>query len=272
MNERNETEIERVGKLFDRLVSVMPQPNSVKYSLQSNQWFAGYDEFIKRVAVSYAAEYAHSLYQGSSTLSNIELSGRAIDHGPMSALDGFTAATMSNGVPNGSIEVFLDDILFDFVEFMKSTAPPWATGPLEEKVIRKKFIAAYDAQLARDFLWLAGAPPEWTEDLVKKPQVLAFSRHLREAAELGNEKSRASRYYIPRDTGRYRLPDLLAALHAGKSLEANMPKESELARHWIAAFSSSWIKLPRLRRRRASLKRGCGPIFGKPRSLGTSRG
>lgn len=218
----------RTRQLFRRMTEFLPKPKVSPRANPKKRIKRGIEEWARRIADTYASQYAKSFYQGSSTTSNVGLSGKALDHGPTTALDGYTAAEMSNPEPNGSMNIYLTEIIDPFLDEIRRWVPPGSDVPTKDK-IASLFTARFEWRVQRDFLWLAGVPVEHLDALMLDDASVEFAGHLVDAAKLGNDKPINSRYSIPRNTGRYRIQVLLEALLSGQPLGPLMMSDPELA-------------------------------------------
>lgn len=171
---------------------------------------AGQKAFIEKVANKYATEYVHSFFHGSTSPSNIEFDGRAIDHGPMTALDGFTKAISADVSPNGSLTYLREELLNQFFIDLRRTI----SGDLIHEVLLvpevKAILAeAFDKRVSREFLWLTGAPESQVDRLAKLNSGKNLAELLKKMAKSGNRKIVNVRVEVPEDMGKFSIHEIL---------------------------------------------------------------
>ena len=227
----NPHELRRVEKLTAGIVDALPKGQDFDSLLtDAERLGSSVKQMVKQVSRQYASEYVRSIYHGATTPSNIEITGKALDHGTLTSLDGYPAATWIRNTPNGEVMDIYDNLLLDAVLNIRAAAAPelrtHIPGPEElEALIR----ANYTDQLTRDFLWIAGMPPELiTEPLT--PKGLALGRLLDKIAKEGNTELVDTRFNVPRNTGKYSFRDVVNTLasHGGETSSELSQKLSKL--------------------------------------------
>jgi hypothetical protein len=170
-------------------------------------------ELIQRIGQKYGTEFAHGFFHGSTSPSNIEFSGRALDHGPMTALDGYPKAMFADNVPFGSTREFETNLLFEYFEDLWRTSPKWAQPfVLNEEKISSILRTSFANQVSKEFLTIAGAPPKMAEALMEHPSAQEYAKLIRAVAEHGNNENISVRYRVPGNTGTYDIHAILPAM------------------------------------------------------------
>jgi hypothetical protein len=171
------------------------------------------DSIVDRVARKYATEYSHGLFHGSTSPSNIEVTGRALDHGPMTALDGFTKAINVDDSYNGDLQVLRSDILFQMIDDLRVTVPEEYRAFIPSKPeVRKILKLSYDEQVQKELLWRFGLPPEMVEFALSREAGKEMADLLLKIGKAGNDKVISTKVVVPKATGTYDLNQIIYAL------------------------------------------------------------
>ncbi len=202
----SEKESSEISKINKQLVNFFN-------SLGGQDFKEGQREFVRRVGRTFAVEYARSIFHGSLSPSNIEITGRAIDHGPLTYIDGYTKALFADDFPNGDPRDLLDTILNEFFEDFRQNAPNYLRETVfSESQVKQTLESAYNLQLQLEFLWLAGCPDNLRRELLRNEKIRIFANLLKTIAESGNNEVISVRFRVPKNRGDYDLPQILTLL------------------------------------------------------------
>ena len=212
--ENAEAEAARVTDLFPGLVEAMPAPADKRLKKGTPKYLARQlEDAAENIARKFAAEYSRGIFHGATSSSNIEIDGRAIDFGPMTTVHGFPKALFADPEPAGDTKALEVNVLEDFIKDVRNHAPEgWAAELPTMSQMRKIAREAYQNQLNRDFLWLAGTPQELSEKVAASEAGINLSRLLQKAARAGNEAPVDTRWSVPEFTGKYELHAILQVL------------------------------------------------------------
>jgi hypothetical protein len=214
MEKDPEAEKERIQKLTRSLLKSLTTYGEQNGS-QEEMFIDGQIKIISRIAQKYATEYTHGYFHGSTSPSNIEIDGRAVDHGPMTALDGYPKALFADMAPNGSIKQLEHELLFELFRDMRKAADESIKHDVfSDSQVHEILKREFDARVAQEFIILTGAPPVIIDDLMTKEPVKSYARLLRSLAEKGNRQIVDVRYRIPINTGAYDIHEILPILAA----------------------------------------------------------
>lgn len=178
----------------------------------------------KRMAETFATEYAHSIFHGATSPSNIEISGKALDHGPLTTLDGFTRATYADVSGNGDVYSLLDELILEFVNEIRNTLPQDVVMMIpKDSEIRKLAALTYNKHRYKEILWRAGLPRFLAERYSDSQEYEEFAKILLKMAQKGNESYKSVRARVPRKSSVYDLGKILQLSHAANKnpLELN---------------------------------------------------
>lgn len=158
----------------------------------------------ERVSRKFGTEYAHGLFHGSSSPSNIELTGRALDHGPMTALDNFTKAINIDNHPNGDIRVALYVYVYQLIDDLRKTVDvKYRTALPTKPEIKELMVEAYNNQIQWELLWRLGLPAEMAKSMVKWKSGRDMADILLKIGQVGNEEQISTKRRVPFKTGTY---------------------------------------------------------------------
>ena len=229
--ENADAEAARVRELFSGLAEAMPVPADRRLKKGTPKYLARQlEEAAENVAHKFAAEYSRSIFHGATSSSNIEIDGRAIDFGPMTTVHGFPKALFADSEPAGDTQALEVNVLEDFIKDVRAHAPEgWAAELPTMSQMRKIAREAYQTQLNRDFLWLAGTPQELSEKVATSEAGITLSRLLQKAARAGNEAPVSTRWSVPEFTGKYELHAILQVLSFAERSQDVLKTINELA-------------------------------------------
>lgn len=204
--EEPQEEFERVANLTSQnLLENLPKaPSETSKMDQKTLLTLRLKEFTKRVGALYGTLYSRSIYQGSTSPSNIEINGQALDLTPMSAIDGFTQIQHNEEFGNGDTRAFKKFILQDFFDDLRTVLPQdFYDSVPNDKILNQVFNESYNNTLIREFLLLAGTPLEFVDELSQTKVGKELAQKLIQMAHTGNEKMIDGSKKIPIDTGRF---------------------------------------------------------------------
>lgn len=202
----------RVQESLEHLFYNLPTPRTApSNSSLSAQVEAGFREYVDRIAEQHAYLYAHRLYHGATSESNIELSGRLIDYGTETAQAGYgKIKVLTYQDPAGATEEFKNIWVRNFFKSIRKTAPPEMKKLIPSvPSMLEEFDRAYASRLQHEFLSLTGVPDEIVSKLEKKSK--SFAKLLIEVATHGATEVIA-KYSVPDRLQDYDLENILTSL------------------------------------------------------------
>lgn len=177
----------------------------------------GYFEFARRLAVQYATATAESFYHGGTSPSNVEISGRFIDYGTMTAQPQHGAIqVLAHVQPFWETEELKSTLLVTPFQTMLSFVPAqWGPDLPLKSELSAQFDRDYEQSLRVKFIEIAGVPPELSEELLRNAQVAEFADRLIQLAK----EPLAGRINVdkamPSRTGKHDIRKLLLDLSPG---------------------------------------------------------
>lgn len=173
------------------------------------------NSMVDRFAQTFATEFVHSIYHGATSPSNIEISGKALDHGPLTAVNGFSRLTYADLAGNGDTFSLWEELIAEFLQDLRKGLPPhlarWVPSDID---MRLRMQAAYDQQVDKELLWLVGFHAEAVTSVSHQKILKDFTLILKELILSGNDKYYSAKSGIPRRTGDYNLREILLKLHS----------------------------------------------------------
>ncbi len=205
----------------------------------------------ERVSRKFGTEYAHGLFHGSSSPSNIELTGRALDHGPMTALDNFTKAINIDDFPNGDIRVALYVYVYQLIDDLRKTVEVKYRSALPTKPeIKELMVEAYNNQIQWELLWRLGLPAEMAKEMVKWKSGRDMADVLLKIGQVGNEELVSTKRRVPFKTGTYdfnriirTVADSLQSTEERKSNLSEMIQDEVLVEELMKTRGEFWKRL-----------------------------
>lgn len=167
--------------------------------------------YCRKIAEQFAYLYANHFYHGATSESNIELSGRLIDYGTMTAQPGYgKLRVIEHNDEAGKTDEFQNILVERFLSEIKKFAEPQLLKDLPRLQYAKAvFQDAYRKQLRFEFLALTGIPKEMIPHLTKKGLLFNdFADYLIEFAKEGAISTMA-RYDVPEKLQKYELGSIL---------------------------------------------------------------
>lgn len=205
-------EAERIEEGAEYFLNALPEsrvPTTGKDL--KNLYRAGLFEYVDRVAEQYAFLYAHHLYHGAPSPSNIDISGKMLDYGTQSAQPGYGKMKILEHVqPAGEIQDIKERQIEEFIEGIRREFPKEYARHLPEKQeLSSYFEKSYQKNLNKEFLKLTGVPPSIVENLVEDPSYQKLAKNI---IRISNEGA------IP-FTGRYSVPDRVQKYEINRILQ-----------------------------------------------------
>lgn len=248
---RPETEIEkdRVKTLIEPFLAL---PIVAKESKDPRIQLRRVVEVIaERISRKFGTEYAHGLFHGSSSPSNIELTGRALDHGPMTALDNFTKAINIDDFPNGDIRVALYDYVYQLIDDLRKTVDvKYRTALPTKPEIKELMVDAYNNQIQWELLWRLGLPAAMAKTMVNWKSGREMADILLRIGQIGNEEIVSTKRRVPFKTGTYdfnliirTVADSLQSTEERKSILNELIPDQALVDELMKTRKEFWKKL-----------------------------
>lgn len=248
-NEREDLNLEkmRVQKLMPYFLESLRANYGTKIETPEDLKLA-LNKMIDRIAENFGAEYGQSIHHGSMSPSNIDVSGQALDHGPLTALNGFSKLILKDDYPNGDYRSFLPGVLSDFIKDLRASMPSeLKEGVITQKELTTAFKAGYEKGFQRQLLFRFGLPELLIERVHKSGLANDLLKVLKEIAEDGNTKiySRLTDD-IPVKSGTYDFVKVMSETHAsiGKfrvvttETLPELQKNHELNERYVKAVNS----------------------------------
>ncbi|OFZ73658.1 MAG: hypothetical protein A3K03_07710 [Bdellovibrionales bacterium RIFOXYD1_FULL_44_7] len=208
------TEGKRTKYVLNFFRKALPIPTSGASSNSSLLLKQGFEEYAKRVAEQYAAAYANNLFHGATSVSNIEISGRMIDYGTMTAQPGHgKIRILEHNQAAGEIGEVKIELIEKFHHEVLEMSPKEVRAqlPSAAKIIHV-FRTTYTQRLNRAFVELAGFPVEIVQALERTEKSRAFSAVLIEVAT-ENAKIVDVDKVMPEKVTKYRLRNIFEKIN-----------------------------------------------------------
>ena len=210
---------ERVTEVSDYLAQGLPLPKDLSDG-DPGVIESGLREYADRLAQFYATGFQMRVLHGAPSVSNHELSGRAIDYGTMTMQPGWAPIQVLDGVaPFGHIDGPARSQLAQFVKGVVESVParlrPNLTAELTQRMIDQ-----YNKMRALGMLELTGVPAELVRTLGEHPGSQALAQDLLQVALHGTGVFNVD-HYMPRQVSAYDLRHILQQLAATPSLDAH---------------------------------------------------
>ncbi|MBL7714077.1 MAG: zeta toxin family protein [Bdellovibrionales bacterium] len=218
-----------LGKIFD-LPSGLSDGDKIRQGLQI---------YIQRIAEQYAYLYANRMYHGATSQSNIELTGRMIDFGTMTAQPGYGRIQVLDHVQeNGEISEFIETLVHDFIEEVQETVPKNLKKFFPEPNLSEKtFRSRYSESVAKEFIILLGVDRKEAQNLVSDPEIRKLGDELAKLADYGSEKVKA-RYTVPEKLQKFDVNALFVDLATTQGRPTAI--ENTLARYIPGTQFAKW--------------------------------
>ncbi len=258
---RTKADNERVRLAILNLPEALPQAaNAVIPINRTTKLNFGLHEFIDRFAIQTAYTWAHSMYHGAMSPSNVTLAGGAADFGTFQALGGYPSVQLlCDCAPNGDFAEELQ-VLKEFHEALAAHAPvTWQSAIGTFSDWTERFKKSYHQQAEKEMLLLSGAFPELIDILEKTSEARNLSQTLLQIAKAGNEDILQTWIKpLTFESGTYSLPQILETLAKTKQNESDLLQalQSEMAdpsmrSHLVKSYLEYYKKMNML-----SLKQG----------------
>lgn len=127
-------EIQRVKENLKKLPFLLPLPQGFRANSNEERIRVGFRTLITRTAEQYSFTYAHRIYHGALSTSNLELNGSFLDFGTMTTLDGYPKAMAYDLKPFGNTAIFEDNLFFVLAEEWRKYLPDNLANELPSKV------------------------------------------------------------------------------------------------------------------------------------------
>lgn len=168
---------------------------------------------VDRIGRKYGTEYATGFFHGATSPSNIDIRGAGLDHGPMTAIDGFTKAINVDISYNGDLTVIREELVYQLIDDLKKTAPEAYQKYIPKKTeVRKILQESFTNQVHSELLWRFGLPSDLASDLADINSGRGFAELLLNIGEDGNDTVISTQKKVPRRTGTYDLNAILPIL------------------------------------------------------------
>ncbi|MBF0443120.1 MAG: YdiU family protein, partial [Oligoflexales bacterium] len=160
------SELGRVRENTRNILLALPQPDDSGGS-EAKRFLSGMEEYTRRIARQHAAAYANGFFHGATSQSNIEITGRFLDFGTMTAQSGHDRIrVLEHHSPAGDISEIYNILIKSFTEEItqylpveiKRTVSTFLSGDL-----MKIFENEYNRILQREFMKLTGIPASFFE-------------------------------------------------------------------------------------------------------------
>lgn len=213
-----ETQIREIStQSLSALARALPKANSSKGGTTKEKILEGFSEFIRRLAHQHATAFAKQLYHGSTSESNIEISGRFLDYDTQTAQPGHgKVQTFSVSDSAGETKYIKVALIDNFIGGILTKL----TASKEKSDRLRKFNAQFDTQyqfyLRREFLKLIGYTDDILNTVGERQEAKDFADALIQVATVGAKKY-LGRYDVPDQVTKYNFFEIAVALSNSKS-------------------------------------------------------
>ncbi len=233
-----EVEDARIRKLNKQLVEMMIQM-AKSGSTRQERFRIGQQMVVEQIAQKYGTEYVRGFFHGSTSPSNIGLWGNAVDHGPMTALPGIIEAIFADIAPNGDMKYLKVELLNQFFEDIRETvSEEYKNEVLSLKEVSTTLEKNFQSTVDREFLVLAGTPPELVDLTLKTKAGREYIEQLRRIALHENDTRVNVRYNVSeKSLGTFDLYQILPKINAVDG-DTNDPSLRDRMQKSIASLMS----------------------------------
>lgn len=213
------TPVESPASEAERVAALMA-PLKEEFQAQGYlTWGAALKGFAKNLGRQYGAMMALSTFHGATSPSNIQINGGSLDHGTMTAIDGYTPVQFNyDNTFRTTAETLIIKPLVQSVRDMLQK-----TGDSSQKVPRNidlyiLFGKSLQGELQRQFLRLTGTPDEILKQALRWDESKAFLSELQVISELSQGLARDVRFSIPKSRSPFDIQEILVRLASGAPL------------------------------------------------------
>ena len=232
----------RINKMIKLLDNSLPYPEGFdpKGLSRGKILSAGIMDMIDRFAQQYAAAMARKLFHAACSPSNIEIDGRFLDYGTMTALPGFGKAKVLS-IGNDFLTEIDEHVYPTFWELINNIKQFGGLSDNDQKALPT--LAQITKQVNHRFIFykqtevirLAGFPDNIVKTLAKKVETKKLFEQIQLVIEEGNHSEVNVDKSMPTKMGTYNLEEIFSILLSGhndspKSLAAKLPPKMSAAR------------------------------------------
>ncbi len=202
-------------------------------------------EYSRRIAYQFSQAFVLRLFHGAPSQSNVEISGRWLDFGTESGVNGYgKMKILDHTGPNGDFTGIRKSLVDSFILEVSERLGDGSLNIQERKQISDEFNQELKRSLREGFLYIAGFPRPIAKRLAEMPEGQKLGDRLYRLSIEGSFEY-SGRYELPEKTSTYDVNRLLTAV--GEALSRGAPAVSQAIQQEIpgtkgASLFSSYMK------------------------------
>ena len=208
-----EAEILRVKKNLKILPFLLPLPQDFSANNDEERISVGFRTLITRTAEQYSFSYAHRIYHGALSTSNLELNGSFLDFGTMTTLDGYQKAMAYDLKPFGNTTIFEDNLFFILADEWGKYLPANLARELPSKteihdLFQKTFTKTFNLEMVKQI----GIPQSILQDLESQEAVQKLGSILSKIAFTGPDQLVDIKFRVSKSQNDYNMLNIFKVL------------------------------------------------------------
>jgi uncharacterized protein YdiU (UPF0061 family) len=182
----------RVKSAFLKITEALPKPEGIDLTGKSKQelFVIGLNETIDRQATQLGYAWAHKMYHGATSPSNMTLDGRMVDFGTFAFLNSYVKLQkLTDDGPSGDPEVFIRDLWAAFWWTLNKNLSPELRAVLPTRqTVYNRFSLKFRQTKRHELVYKAGLFNEIKAEILETNAAKELGQILFDLAKAGNEE------------------------------------------------------------------------------------